>query len=107
MDDEISSVPEYETVIIPGATGPIPERKSPLDKPITTGIPVVKVNGRMYTRRQIARGTGIGLSHVSKIFKGTRSPSTSNLVKLAAYFNVSIEVLMAKILPHKEVKVKR
>ena len=41
----------------------------------------------------VARGTGISISHVNRVFNGNRTPSLPNLRKIAAYLKVDLTEL--------------
>lgn len=43
------------------------------------------------SRGDIARGTGISLSMVSRIFSGKRAPGTGNEAKIAAYLGMRLD----------------
>lgn len=64
----------------------------------------IEWNGRMHSRAAVARAIGMSHSGVVKIFNGTRQPGMKAVLKLAQYFQVSVEVLLTQILPRIEVK---
>lgn len=43
------------------------------------------------TQKEVAKSTGISEAAISKYIKGTRTPSSRNLFKLANFFGLSIE----------------
>lgn len=45
----------------------------------------------------VARGTGISVSHVSRIFNGRRMPRLDTAQKIANYLQVTVDQLMAAI----------
>ena len=60
------------------------------------GIPsAIQVRDRTYTCRQIADGTGFHISLVSRIFRGKRKPSLYTALRLARFFQISIEELLS------------
>jgi transcriptional regulator with XRE-family HTH domain len=62
------------------------------------GIPSgIAVGPRTYTCREIADGAGIDISLVSLIFSGKRAPSLYTAYKLASFFRISIEELLAEL----------
>lgn len=77
----------------------------PVARPVKAGmrgptdVEPIKVGKLFYTRMEIAAGTGISLSQVSKIFTGSREPSLRNAIRLAAFLRVSVEELMGRIIP--------
>lgn len=91
-------------IVHPGATRTIVRRKSKDDPPICTGIPAIHWDGRNYTRYDISEGTGISHSMISKIFAGTRKPSLSSAIRLAKFFDCSVDTLLAQVLPRVEIK---
>lgn len=66
---------------------------------VTVNVPLINIHGRKYSRSQIAKDTGLDISHISKIFNGQRKPSLSNALTLAAYFHITVEELMAFVVP--------
>jgi len=59
------------------------------------GIPSeIQVRGRTYTCRQIASGTRLHISLISRIFNGKRKPSLYTAQRLANFFGISIEELL-------------
>lgn len=66
---------------------------------ITTNIPPVVVGGVEYSRGQIAQGTGISISHISKVFSGRRRPSLTSALRIATFLGISVEFLLARVLP--------
>lgn len=55
----------------------------------------VKIGDKEYSRGEISRGTGISLSHVSRIYSGQRSPSLETIHKIMAFAGMSLEVVAA------------
>lgn len=71
-------------------------------KKVKMNIPAyypIRVNGRLYSRHQIAKGTGMSVSAVSKIFSGKRMPGLVKAIKIAQFMGVSVEFLMGNIVP--------
>lgn len=77
----------------------------PVARPVKSGmrgptdVEPIKVGKLFYTRMEIAAGTGISLSHISKIFTGSREPSLRNAIQIAAFLRISVEELMGRIIP--------
>lgn len=102
---EIDSTPpvtRFRTIFHPGATGPLP-RDPASGKAATVGVPPITYRGRSYSRAVIGASTGIHVTTISKYFTGSRTPSVRSALKLAAFFNVSVEELLRNILPRKEI----
>lgn len=59
---------------------------------------------RKYTRGEIARSLNMTPGAISRIFNGKRQPSRVAMLKLAAYFGVTVETLLTQILPRMEIK---
>lgn len=61
----------------------------------------VVMAGREFTRGEISRGTGVSLSHISRIFSGDRVPSVPTVAKIAEWAGVSdqdvLDVIRAAI----------
>jgi len=58
------------------------------------GVPSeIRVGPRTYTCRQIADGTGLDISLISRIFRGQRPLSEYSSNLLAGFFGISIEVV--------------
>lgn len=57
----------------------------------------IKIGSNVYSRGEISRGTGLSLSHVSRVFSGARKPSLTTLKRLAAYLGVNIDVVVGSI----------
>lgn len=66
---------------------------------ITLNRPTIVVYGKQYRRSQICKGTGISMSMISKIFSGKRMPNLQNALRLAAFFHITVEELVAFIIP--------
>jgi transcriptional regulator with XRE-family HTH domain len=43
--------------------------------------------------REMSRGTGVSVSHLSRIFRGERTPSVSVLIRMTGYLGVPMEEL--------------
>lgn len=50
-------------------------------------------SGINFTISDVARGTGLHLTHVSRIFNGKRKPSLAAAKKIADYLHVSLDRL--------------
>lgn len=50
----------------------------------------VSLGSRKYSRGEISRGTGLSLSHVSRIYSGRRSPSLSTIRKIAEFAGLEV-----------------
>jgi len=62
------------------------------------GVPSeIRVGSRTYTCRQIADGAGLHISLVSRIFRGKRAPSLFAATRLAGFFRITIEELLAVV----------
>ena len=62
------------------------------------GVPsAIKVGARDYTCREIADGAGLDISLVSRIFRGKRAPSLFAATRLAGFFRISIEQVLALV----------
>jgi Helix-turn-helix len=97
---------QFETVFVPGATGPLP-RDPVTGRGSTVNVPPITVRGRSYSRSVVAAHTGLDLSTISKYFSGTRRPTVKNALKLAAFFGITVDELLTKVLPRKELRVVR
>lgn len=53
----------------------------------------IRVSGREYSRGDIARGTGLSMSHVSRILSGRRVPSLRTARLLSRYFGIGLDDL--------------
>ena len=54
----------------------------------------VQLGGCTYSRGELSRGTGISLSHISRIFSGKRAPSMKAIEKIAEYTGLSKSAVM-------------
>src|SRR5260370_2288570 len=62
------------------------------------GIPSdIKVGSRTYTCRQIADGAGLHISLVSRIVRGKRATSLYTAHRLASFFRISIDQVLAEV----------
>lgn len=55
----------------------------------------VKIGEKVYSRGEISRGTGISLSHVSRIYSGRRSPSLETIRKIMEFAKLPLQVVVA------------
>jgi hypothetical protein len=73
-----------------------PSGEAPIVTPATPGEPV-RVMGTDYNLSDIARGTGMSLSHICRVFKGQRTPSIRAASAIAGYIGVSVDQLYAAL----------
>lgn len=72
-------------------------------------VPIV-VEGREYTRSQIAKAAGVDITHVSKIFRGERTPSLYRArliaaavgLDLAAFYDMLTRIDVGQEIPKEE-----
>ena len=55
----------------------------------------VVIGAKTFSRGEISRGTGISLSHVSRIYSGRRSPSLETIRKIMEFAKMPLEVVVA------------
>lgn len=53
----------------------------------------IQVGSRQYTRAEIANGTGISISHISRIFSGNRMPSLDTAHRISRYLGITMDAL--------------
>lgn len=94
----------FKVTVIPGAGGPRVRHSDHNNNPSRMNVQTVEWNGRKFTRYEIADGTGISHSMISKMFNGARRPSVKNLQRLATFFGVTMDVCNNQILPRIEIK---
>lgn len=54
----------------------------------------VQIGGREYSRGEIARGTGMSMSHISRVFSGQRVPSMKTIERIAQFAGMSAAALI-------------
>lgn len=81
-DSRSQSQDNQDTATVTDATGP--------------GQPTY-VLGTQRTLSDVARATGLSLSHVSRIFSGKRTPTVKAAKSIAACLGVSVEELITKL----------
>ena len=59
--------------------------------------PPAPLNIRGLCRSEVARKTGLSLSHVSRILSGQRTPSLGALVRIADYLGVTTDELIGEL----------
>lgn len=57
----------------------------------------IQIGDKTFSRGEIARGTGLSLSHVSRIFSGERNPSLNTVRKVAQFINIPLEQLILRL----------
>lgn len=70
------------------------------------GVRRIIVGEKTYSRNEIAKGSGIDRAHVTRVFNGTRQLTLRMALKMAGYMNVSVEFLLAVVIPT-NIKYKR
>lgn len=77
-----------------GGHGPVP---GPVSGPVELSDGSVTVRGTQHSYSEICRGTGLSLSHVSRIFNGLRMPSAKSLSSIAEFMGVDMADLYAQL----------
>lgn len=57
----------------------------------------IKIAGKSYSRGELARLSGLSLSHVSRIWKGERSPSLKVLKQIACAVQVELQYVVQSL----------
>lgn len=82
MTDETSRPQEGEVGEVTDAHGP--------------GQPTY-VLGTTHTLSDVARGTGLSLSHVSRVFSGKRAPTVQAARRIARYLGIEVGELLSQL----------
>lgn len=67
----------------------------------------IQIGTKSYSRGELSRGADISLSHVSRIFSGTRVPSVSMLERIAEYTGETAGVVLEAVRAHVRTELER
>jgi transcriptional regulator with XRE-family HTH domain len=70
------------------------------DMTATSGARVIQIGKKSFSRGEISRGANISLSHVSRIFGGTRAPSIAVLEQIAEFVQEEVATVLRAIMVH-------